>query len=304
MALNMLIKIAGIFALATSVIMSCTPSSPLPAVSKIVGIAQGEMVAPGTTRLLFVSLVGGPDLTIRWEDKNGPIPNSNQTSLEYTIPDTGGDAIITVIVTDKMGQMATATTTYQIVLPTATLTPTAASISATLSSGTTTATFTATLTETPPPTSTPSPDLTTEAENHLIQLIDDYYTCFNRAAHNNRDDYMKCWNMLSSLPGEFQENLTAKKGGFQGFFEFWNKYKVAYSLYYCPNGSRQFVGSTYNLFDWDNLSTPIGNGTTFLLEYQLEVSNSGWRIKGATVPLQLSSYCEDRPRVQKSPLSP
>jgi hypothetical protein len=302
--LNVLIKITATVVIATSVIVSCTPSSPPPVVSKIEGIAQGEMVAPGTTKLLFVSLVGGPELRIQWEDMNGPIPNSNQTSLEYTIPYRGGDAIITVKVTDKYGQMATSTTTYQIALPTATPSPPATSIPATVSSDTTTATHTVTLTETPPPTSTPSPDLTAEAENHLIQLIDDYYTCFNRATHDNRDDYLKCWNMLSSRPGEFQEGLTAKKGGFKGFFDFWNKYKVAYSLYYCPNGSTQFVGSTYNLFDWDNLSTPIGNGTTYLLEYQLEVDNSGWRIKGATVPSQLSSYCEDRPRVQKSPLSP
>ena len=156
--LTIILRTTCILLVLAGLLVSCvsTPPNPPPGLSGIQGIDQGEIVLAGTTKVLYVSVVGGPDLTIRWEDKNGPISSSNKTSLVYTIPNVQGEAVITVVVTDKNGGIATSTTKYQIILPTPT------------------PTLTPTVTPSATPTNTPTPSQTpTETQTPMATPTDE-----------------------------------------------------------------------------------------------------------------------------------
>jgi LysM repeat protein len=128
-------------------------------VSAIEGIEPGEAVTAGVTRLLYVSVVGGPDLTVRWEDMNGTIPESNKTSLVYVIPNRGGEAVVTVVVTDQTGRVVTSTIKYQIVLPTPLPTETPTPTQTPEIPPTSSPAPTATPSITPMPSETPTPEM-------------------------------------------------------------------------------------------------------------------------------------------------
>ena len=158
MNLNTKIISLLLFFICSGLLVTCAPPSqslPGPSISDIQGIKQNEDVLAGTTIVLYFSVVGGPDLTIEWQDMNGPIANGNTTSLVYTIPQRGGEAFITVVVTDKNGKFVTTTTEYQIIVPTAT--PTETLTPSITPESTLTSIFTATLTPIPLSIETPNP---------------------------------------------------------------------------------------------------------------------------------------------------
>lgn len=143
------------------------------------------------------------------------------------------------------------------------------------------------------PTETPVVETPREGTDEQLQLIDNYYRCFNKP--NPQDsDLLECWNMLSKYPGEIQQNLEAK-GGFAEFSRFWKTKKVTYILYVCPNSGKNYVDAEYYLYERRDLSVPIG---PFFLEYTFALDDNGWRIKGAASQTELSPYCESEPRIK------
>jgi hypothetical protein len=109
--------------------------------------------------------------------------------------------------------------------------------------------------------------------------------------------------LLSNRPDEYQYNLTATKGGLDGFTTFWRDFKVSYALYYCPNVDQQFVDVEYYHYYWDDLSAPTGEKT--IIEYTFALGNDGWRIKaGMLLDKNISQFCEDNPRINKFSLFP
>ncbi len=164
-----------------------------------------------------------------------------------------------------------------------------------------------TWTSTVPPTDTftpePSPTSTPQSlQDHLVQLIDEYYMCINNARHDQRQDYAPCWDMLSDRPGEFQDFLNQNSGGEDAFITSWNKYKVSYALYYCFVGGQDVVYADYYYHEWDNLSQIHGDRN--ILEYRFAFDGSGWRITGAYPRSEIHSNCESQPRVDRRSLFP
>lgn len=164
-------------------------------------------------------------------------------------------------------------------------------------------------TEIPTPTLTPTPTLipaSTELPDvptQLIQHIDNYYTCLNSGNPNDGDDsdYETCWNMLSDRPGEYQSGLNKNN-----FLAYWKKYKIKYALFYCSkstqNSVQHFVHTRYYLYDRNDDSAPIGNGTQYYIEYLFAHDEQGWRIKAANVNIDdIGSFCESDPRINILP---
>lgn len=149
-------------------------------------------------------------------------------------------------------------------------------------------------TATPEPSATPTE---VEVSAQLVQLIDDYFGCVNAATHDRREDHVKCWDMLSDRPGEFQDSLTQNSGGIDAFISYWNKYRVSYSLYYCFEDGRHFVHAEYYHHKWDDLSQIVAGRN--LIDYRFALDPQGWRITGGFVPTQRSPYCESQPRIDK-----
>ena len=73
------------------------------------------MVGAGTVLSLYVDIVGGSNLKIQWQDSTGLVPDSDKVSIQYKAPDIGGNAFITVIVSDKDGNVVSSTTQYEII---------------------------------------------------------------------------------------------------------------------------------------------------------------------------------------------
>jgi hypothetical protein len=162
-------------------------------------------------------------------------------------------------------------------------------------------------TETPIPTFLPtntltaSPEPVTNVGNTLVQLIDNYYVCLNSASPGDLDnnDYERCWDLLSDRPGEIQSNLNK-----DAFFTYWQTYKVTYALFYCwkdfQGGVQHFVHTRYFLYNRNDDSLPLGNGSPLYLEYSFAHDNQGWRIKGANSNItDIGSFCESEPRINK-----
>jgi hypothetical protein len=150
-----------------------------------------------------------------------------------------------------------------------------------------------TSTLTPEPTEPPVVEAPTEGTNELIQLIDNYYRCFNKPDPQN-SDLLECWNMLSNYPGEIRQNLEAK-GGFDVFSTYWKPKKVTYILYLCSKNGKDYVDAEYYIYQRSDLSVPFG---PFFLEYEFALGDDGWRIKGAAEKTEISSYCESEPRIK------
>lgn len=132
---------------------------------------------------------------------------------------------------------------------------------------------------------------TLDVENHLVRLIDDYYTCINFAD----DDYEECWNLLSDEPGEYQAYFKL-----EDFKEFWKPYNVAYLLYYCPRETEHFVNAETYLHSSSDLLASRGQGQKLIIEYSFAASEEGWRIKsGSAIGQDISPYCEPQPRIRK-----
>jgi len=163
------------------------------------------------------------------------------------------------------------------------------------------ATATASPTFFPSLTPTAAPEPVTSVGSTLVQLIDNYYICLNTASPDDQDnnDYERCWDLLSDRPGEIQSNLNQND-----FFTYWQTYKVTYALFYCwkdvQGGRQHFVHTRYFLYNRNDDSLPIGNGSPFYLEYSFAHDNQGWRIKGANGNIDdIGSFCETEPRINK-----
>jgi hypothetical protein len=158
----------------------------------------------------------------------------------------------------------------------------------------------------PLPAVTPTSILTGLVEDQLVGLIDRYYRCLNRARRDVEGDYQECWNLLSSYPGEIQDNQNKLRDGnkLESFSDFWNDLKVGYALYPCRktiNGVlAYFVDVEYVLYSWNDLSIPIDQGKKFYLEYSFGLDENGWRIKAADNKISgIGSYCLQQPSVEK-----
>ena len=164
--------------------------------------------------------------------------------------------------------------------------------------------WTPTIEPEPVPTNSPepSPEPTPAAADTVIHLIDEYYSCISTATRFHRDEFEACWDLLSDRPGEFQENLTANRGGKGAFIDFWNDFKVSYALYSCVDEGQDFVVAEYYLHYRDDLSRTAGGKN--LLEYSFALGSDGWRIVGGVVRDTISPYCEAQPRVDKRSLFP
>jgi hypothetical protein len=139
----------------------------------------------------------------------------------------------------------------------------------------------------------PTPIL--DVENHLIRLIDQYYTCINFADPNVDDDYEECWNFLSNEPGEYQAYF-----GLEDFTAFWKPYNVAYLLYYCPRETEHFLNAETYLHSSSDLLVSRGKGQKLIIEYSFAASEEGWRIKsGTAIGQDIRPYCERQPRIRK-----
>jgi hypothetical protein len=149
-----------------------------------------------------------------------------------------------------------------------------------------------TSTFTPEPTEPPFIETPREGTNELIQLIDNYYRCFNKPNPQN-SDLLECWNMLSNYPGEIQQNFEAK-GGFEEFSKYWKTKKVTYILYLCSKSGKDYVDAEYYIYQRSDLSVPFG---PFFLEYTFALGDEGWRIKGAAEKNEISPYCESKPQI-------
>ena len=95
-------------------------------ISPIHGISANQIVTAGTVLSLYIDISGGTNLTIQWRDSREVIADSNQVSIQYTVPSTEGQAFIAVTVTDRRGDAISTSTDFQIVSSSviSTLTPT------------------------------------------------------------------------------------------------------------------------------------------------------------------------------------
>lgn len=159
-----------------------------------------------------------------------------------------------------------------------------------------------TATEAPASAATSIATSVSDVADQLVQLIDNYYVCLNTAIPDDDDsDYVACWELLSSRPGEFQSNQNRND-----FIAHWKKYTTRYALFYCSKTSEKnvqhFVHARYYLYNRNDDSSPIGNGTPFYLEYLFAHDSNGWRIKGANDNISdIGSFCESQPRINRLP---
>ena len=140
-----------------------------------------------------------------------------------------------------------------------------------------------------------TPTATFDVEDHLIRLIDHYYTCINFADPQVDDDYEECWNLLSDEPGEYQAYFELEE-----FKAFWKPYNVAYLLYYCPQETEHFVNAETHLHSSSDLLASRGKGQKLIIEYSFAASEEEWRIKsGTAIGQDIRPYCERQPRIRK-----
>jgi hypothetical protein len=163
-----------------------------------------------------------------------------------------------------------------------------------------------TSTVTPLSTEIPTSSPAKEVEDQFVGLIDMYYSCINGAMRNADSDYKRCWDLLSDYPGEIQDNQNKLNSGngVEAFSDFWNDFKIGYTLYSCQrtiNGVLvNLVDAEYILYNWNDLSIPISQGKKFYIEYSFGLDNNGWRIKGANDKItNVGSYCAPYPSIEK-----
>ena len=134
-----------------------------------------------------------------------------------------------------------------------------------------------------------------DLDNHLVRLVDRYYTCINFANPELDQDYEECWNYLSDEPGEPPSFSTL-----EDFTAFWKQYNVGYLLNYCPRGGEHFVDAETYFYSSGDIIASMGDRQTFVIEYSFASESDGWKIKsGVAIGQEIRPECEGQPRIRK-----